>query len=146
MAFRVGGCWYPSNYRSISYPLSSYPSGGVWNKLPDFYQDYEKEKKKWEEKYFREREEKQRRKFAEFFRRFMEGQGFFGYNEEIYEERKEEGYPFSVFGLKKSASNDDMKKAYRKKILETHPDKGGCADAFRKVKEAYDYFKDLCLS
>ena len=52
-------------------------------------------------------------------------------------------YPYSVFGLKRSASDEDMKKAYHQAVRETHPDKTGCdsEDAFREVQEAYEFYK-----
>jgi len=54
------------------------------------------------------------------------------------EYREEEDENYSVLGLKRSASDDDIKQAFRTKALETHPDKGGDADEFRKVREAYE--------
>lgn len=53
---------------------------------------------------------------------------------------QETDYPYSVFGLKRSDSHEDMKKAYRSAILKAHPDKGGDADEFRFYQEAWqDY-------
>tara|TARA_R100001440_G_scaffold66162_3_gene87143 strand:- start:5517 stop:5927 length:411 start_codon:yes stop_codon:yes gene_type:complete len=43
-----------------------------------------------------------------------------------------------VLGLKRSSSQEEIKKAFRKKALETHPDKGGDPAEFRKVREAYE--------
>ena len=55
---------------------------------------------------------------------------------EYYEE---ENNNYSVLGLKRSASDEDIKQAFRQKALETHPDKpGGDAEEFRKVREAYE--------
>ena len=51
---------------------------------------------------------------------------------------------FQVLGLKRDASSDEIKKAYRKLALRLHPDKCSCdgADgAFKKVSTAY-----ACLS
>ena len=121
----VGGCWYPRDYEWIAYPYQSFPHGGVFNKLPDFYQDYERERKQ-------AREKKEQRKYAK---------GFFGFNEEP-DKNKDKDYPYSVFGLNRSASDDDVKKAYRKSVLKAHPDKGGTPELFRKVREAWDYFKN----
>ena len=46
---------------------------------------------------------------------------------------------YSVLGLKRSASDEDIKQAFRKKARETHPDKiGGDGEEFRKVREAYE--------
>ena len=55
------------------------------------------------------------------------------------EYREEENENYSVLGLKRSASDEDIKQAFREKALETHPDKpGGSCDEFRKVREAYE--------
>ena len=55
------------------------------------------------------------------------------------EYREEEDENYSVLGLKRSASDEDIKQAFREKALETHPDKpGGSCDEFRKVREAYE--------
>ena len=51
---------------------------------------------------------------------------------------EEEDNNYSVLGLKRSASDEDIKQAFRKKALETHPDKGGDVEEFRKVREAYE--------
>lgn len=53
-----------------------------------------------------------------------------------YQEEEDENY--SVLGLKRSASDEDIKQAFREKALETHPDKGGDPNEFRKVREAYE--------
>jgi curved DNA-binding protein CbpA len=45
---------------------------------------------------------------------------------------------YDILGVDKSASPDEIKTAYRKKAQETHPDKGGDADEFKKVQNAYD--------
>lgn len=54
------------------------------------------------------------------------------------EYREEENVNYSVLGLKRSASDEDIKKAFRDKARETHPDKGGDPEEFRKVREAYE--------
>jgi DnaJ family protein A protein 2 len=45
---------------------------------------------------------------------------------------------YDLLGVDKNASQDDIKKAYRKKALQCHPDKGGDPDTFKAVNEAYD--------
>jgi DnaJ-class molecular chaperone len=139
MGFFCSGCYY-EEYSSIAYPLSSFPSGGLWKKLPSFYMDYEAEFKKSENKREKERQEKYNERSKENTRRFFKS--FFGWD--IPEEDPisfSEDYPYNVFGLKKSASNEDVKKAYRKEILKSHPDKGGSNELFRKIQEAWEYFK-----
>ena len=50
--------------------------------------------------------------------------------------------PYEVLGLTKSASQEEIKKAYRKLAREHHPDKGGDAEKFKKVQEAYEAVGD----
>jgi DnaJ-class molecular chaperone len=49
---------------------------------------------------------------------------------------------YDVLGLTRDASADDVKKAYRKLAREHHPDKGGDAEKFKKVQEAYEVLSD----
>jgi hypothetical protein len=52
---------------------------------------------------------------------------------------EEEDSNYSVLGLKRSASDEDIKQAFRTKVLEVHPDKpGGSNEEFIKVREAYE--------
>ena len=44
---------------------------------------------------------------------------------------------YKILGIAKGASQDDIKKAYRKLAHKYHPDKGGDAGKFREVSEAY---------
>ena len=43
-----------------------------------------------------------------------------------------------ILGVKPDATEEEVKKAYRKKAIETHPDKGGNEGDFQKVNEAYE--------
>ena len=81
---------------------------------------------------------------------FFNDSNFFGnpFQEErrprdFYEE--DEGYEgydshnsYKVLGLKRSSSQEEIKLAFRQKARETHPDKGGDAEEFKKVREAYE--------
>ena len=46
-----------------------------------------------------------------------------------------------IFKIKKSSSEDDFKKQYKKLILEHHPDKGGDSSMFIKIQEAWENIK-----
>lgn len=142
MSFVVGGCRYPKNYRWISQPLQSFPSGGVWKTQPKYYQDYDDYLKERREEAERRWREERDANFRDFFKRFFGG--FYGGFDDPEEKPVDKDYPYSVFGLKKSASDDDVKKAYRKSVLKAHPDKGGSNETFRKIQEAWDYFRKIC--
>ena len=46
---------------------------------------------------------------------------------------------YELFGVSKSATEDEIKKAYRKLALQLHPDKNtapGAEDVFKKVNKA----------
>ena len=43
---------------------------------------------------------------------------------------------YAVLGVSKTATEDDIKRAYRAKALKTHPNKGGDPEEFKKANEA----------
>ncbi|MDR0957064.1 MAG: molecular chaperone DnaJ [Candidatus Nomurabacteria bacterium] len=49
---------------------------------------------------------------------------------------------YEVLGVKKDASADEVKKAFRKLAVKYHPDKGGDEAKFKEINEAYEVLKD----
>ena len=53
---------------------------------------------------------------------------------------------YNVLGVNHSATKDQIKRAYRKKALELHPDRNGgsiaAAEKFMKAKDAFDTLSD----
>ncbi len=50
---------------------------------------------------------------------------------------------YSILGVSKSASDEDIKKAYRKIVLESHPDRNKSKEAHEKFKEATEAYSVL---
>lgn len=51
---------------------------------------------------------------------------------------KNMGKYHDILGVNPGATEEDIKKAYRKKAMEAHPDKGGSEEEFQKINEAYE--------
>ena len=49
---------------------------------------------------------------------------------------------YETLGLQKDASVEDIKKAYRKLALKYHPDRGGDAEKFKEIGQAYEVLSD----
>ena len=50
--------------------------------------------------------------------------------------------PYKTLGIKKDASQDEIKKAFRERALKHHPDKGGDEEKFKQINEAYSMISD----
>ena len=50
--------------------------------------------------------------------------------------------PYDELGVDKDATDKEIKKAYKKKAMSTHPDKGGSEEEFKKTNEAYLVLSD----
>lgn len=114
------------------------------NKQPtsDYYKSQQDKDREYYDQYYKEKSySERRREFEEDFKkRFMQG--------EFFDEKETDGFvninPLNmndihpIFKIKKSSSEEDFKKQYKKLILKHHPDKGGDSSIFIKVKEAWD--------
>jgi curved DNA-binding protein len=45
---------------------------------------------------------------------------------------------YKILGVARNATDEEIKKAYRKLAMTHHPDRGGDEEAFKKIKEAYE--------
>jgi len=50
--------------------------------------------------------------------------------------------PYDVLGIDPDADEAELDRAYRRRVVETHPDQGGSARAFQRVKAAYEAILD----
>ena len=49
---------------------------------------------------------------------------------------------YELIGVKVNANDQEIKKAYRKKALKEHPDKGGDIEKFKEITKAYETLQD----
>eukprot|EP00903_Cladosiphon_okamuranus_P019219 g17673.t1 len=52
---------------------------------------------------------------------------------------------YSILGVERTATTEEICKAYRRVSLSVHPDKGGDPRAFRRVSKAHDVLRDPAL-
>ena len=50
--------------------------------------------------------------------------------------------PYTILGVAKDATADTIKRAYKEKAKQHHPDRGGDANQFAEISNAYDVLKD----
>ena len=50
---------------------------------------------------------------------------------------------YRTLGVSREATQEEIKKAYRKLAMKHHPDRGGDEDSFKKVSEAYGVLSDV---
>ena len=110
------------------------------DKLPESYKEWERNCNAFREEHRRQREhreERQRGRKSRWFEDFFFDEG----PREFPVAQEEEDDPFKVLGLKRSASDEDIKTKYRELILIHHPDKGGDHEEFIRIQQAYDFLK-----
>jgi len=50
--------------------------------------------------------------------------------------------PFDVLGIDPDADDDEVVRAYRRRVLETHPDQGGSVRELQRVRDAYEAIRE----
>ena len=106
--------------------------------MPNYYKSQQDKDREYYDQYYKEKGYRQRRQeFQEDFKkRFMYGEFFEEEEKGFVNNNPHDIHP--IFKIKKSSSEEDFKKQYKKLILKHHPDKGGDSSIFIKVKEAWD--------
>jgi len=110
------------------------------NSIPDYYKSQQDRDREYYNEYYKEKGYSQRREEykEEFKRRFMNGE-FFERQTNTNFAGCETNDIHPIFKIKKSSSQEDFKKEYKKLILKHHPDKSGeDGSMFIKIQEAWE--------
>lgn len=109
--------------------------------MPDYYKSQQDKDREYYDQYYKEKGYRQRRQEFEedFKKRFMYGEFFEEEEKGFVNNNPQDIHP--IFKIKKSSSEEDFKKQYKKLILKHHPDKGGDSSIFIKVKDAWEAIK-----
>ena len=83
---------------------------------------------------------RRRMMFAEQRRYFQGFEGFGGFPQGGGGQQHTEYY--DRLGVSSDATEDEIKKAFRKKAMEHHPDRGGDIEKFKEIKAAYEILSD----
>ncbi len=77
------------------------------------------------------------------FKHKEENENYFKFFDDDISNDISNGYSMNdkPFGLKKSSSDDDIKKKYRELVLKFHPDKGGDEKQFIKIQEEWEKYR-----
>lgn len=72
------------------------------------------------------------------------GGDFFGkgFGQEQQESEVENSELYEVLGVPKDASQDEIRKAFKKLAVKHHPDRGGDADKFKEINAAHEVLSD----
>lgn len=124
---------YPMWWASSDEPVTKQPQ-----QKNDYYKSQQDKDREYYDQYYKEKSYSERRKEKEeeFKKRFIQGEFFEEDRDGYVDISKEDIHP--IFKIKRSSSEEDFKKQYKKLILKHHPDKGGDSSIFIKVKEAWD--------
>ena len=49
---------------------------------------------------------------------------------------------YDILGVSKGADSSELKSAYKKASMQHHPDRGGDAEKFKEINQAYSTLKD----
>ena len=73
---------------------------------------------------------------------FFGGQGGFPFNNGPNNSNVDNKKFYELLGVEKDAEDSQIKKAYKKKAMEHHPDRGGDAEIFKEISKAYEVLID----